>query len=109
MGQVQINVNGRSYEVGCDDGEEEKVRDLSRLLDERVRGIAQVVGQVGEARLLLLASLTMADDLAEAQHEVEQLRAALKKAKDGPVGDAKGELEALARRLETVAERLEAS
>jgi cell division protein ZapA len=107
MGQVQISVNGRSYEVGCDDGDEEKVRELSRQLDERVRSIAQAVGQVGEARLLLLASLTMADDLAEAQQEAEQLRAALKNAKDGPVGDAKAELEALARRLETVAERLE--
>jgi len=107
MAQVSIIVNGRSYQVGCDEGEEDKVQGLGQALDERVQQIAQAVGQVGEARLMLLASLTMADDLAEAQAENEALRNALKNAKEQPLGDSAADLAALARRLEVVAERLE--
>lgn len=107
MAQVSIIVNGRGYQVGCDEGEEDKVQALGQALDERVQQIAQAVGQVGEARLMLLASLTMADDLAEAQAENEALRNALKNAKEQPLGDGAADLAALAKRLEVVAERLE--
>jgi cell division protein ZapA len=66
MGQVAIAINGRRYEVNCDDGEEDRLRQLAEGVDRRVRTLAASVGQVGEVRLLLLTCLLMQDELTEA-------------------------------------------
>jgi cell division protein ZapA len=67
MAQVDIEVNGRSYAVACDDGQETQVERLGRFLDSKVMALVKGVGQVGETRLLLLAGLTIADELIEAE------------------------------------------
>lgn len=100
MGQVTVMVNDRSYTVGCDDGEEAHVTYLAEYIDRRVRELAQSVGQVGEARLLLLASLLIADDLSNAFDELDRNRA-------GPEEQDAAHLATLADRLEAVAHRLE--
>lgn len=112
MAQTTVTVNGRSYQVGCDDGEEEHVADLAAFLDKRVRELADKVGQVGEARLLLMAGLTIADDLATAYDRVDDLRAEIAKLRDqaGTTGAGEGTtLSRLAERLEVVARRLESA
>ena len=63
MGQVRITRNGRGYDIACDDGQEEHVMRLANALSERVNQLVTANGQVGEARLLLMAGLLMADDL----------------------------------------------
>ena len=63
MGQVRITWNGRGYDIACDDGQEEHVMRLANALSERVNQLVTANGQVGEARLLLMAGLLMADDL----------------------------------------------
>jgi len=95
MAQVTINLNGRDYAVGCGDGEEGRIRDLARDLDNRIKGFVGQVGQIGEARLLVLTLLTLADEVAEASNK-GAAEAAL----------AAG-IDALAHRVETVASRLE--
>ena len=77
MALVNVTVNNRLYEVGCDDGEEDQVRRLSQVLDRRVRELAALVGQVGEARLMLMTALTLADDLEQAQRDVAEMRQAV--------------------------------
>ena len=64
MAVVRIQINGRIYEIACDDGQEEHLRLLADEVDERVRGIARA-GVTGEIMALLLASITMADELLE--------------------------------------------
>src|SRR3546814_3163206 len=61
MGQVNVTVNNRLYSVGCDDGEEAPVQRLSQVLDGRMRELAALVGQVGEARLMLMTALTRSE------------------------------------------------
>ena len=75
MAQVQITVNGRVYTVGCEAGEEGRLAGLARHLDGRVAQIVKSVGQVGEARLLILTALLIADELAEANQALAQARA----------------------------------
>lgn len=114
MAEVNVAVNGRSYPIGCDDGEEAQVQRLSGLVDARVRELAALVGQVGEARLLLMAALTMADDLEGAQRELTALKEANRN--DAQAGfQARADVEAgsqallsMARRLEEIAGKLEA-
>ncbi len=103
MAQINVNVNGRSYAVGCDDGQEEHVGYLAEYIDKRVQELVGTVGQVGEARLMLLAALLIADDLSELYDRIEALE---RQAEPGGVDAAVG---ALADRLETVAERLESA
>ena len=66
MGQVTVPVNGRSYTISCDDGQEGRIRRLAQYVDAKVGEFVGTVGQVGEARLLLLAALVIADELSDA-------------------------------------------
>jgi cell division protein ZapA len=96
MAQVTVNLNGRDYTVGCGEGEESRLRDLAREVDARLKGFVSQVGQIGEARLLVLTLLSLADELAETANE------------GGEIALAAG-INALAQRVETVAARLESA
>jgi cell division protein ZapA len=76
MSQITVRINGRPYPVTCDNGKEERVLKLAEYLDTRVQQMAQQVGQVGDARLLVLASLLLADELADVYDELARLRPA---------------------------------
>ena len=73
MGQVSVTVNGRSYMVACDDGQEDHVTELAAYIDGHVTELSNSVGQVGDARLLLMASLLVTDELSEMINRVESL------------------------------------
>ena len=105
MPQVSISINGRSYPVACDEGEEDRIRDLARIIDSKVAGFARQVGQAGEARLLVLAALVITDELAEAHATLRRQSAASGNGVD-TAALAQG-LEELAKRIETIAVRLE--
>ena len=117
MPQVVVTINTRSYAVACGDGEEPHLLRLAALVDERVMSLAREVGQVGDARLLLMASLLMADDLEQAEQRAQDAEAELMGARQAR-GDEAGkaaELEAksaayverLAQRVEAIAARLQ--
>lgn len=106
MAQIDISINGRDYRIACDDGQEEHIADLARYVDRRVAELAATVGQVGEARLLVMASLLIADELSEALADVES------RERDGDARAAArmaALTEALAERIEAIAARLEAA
>ena len=75
MAQVTIEVNGRPYVVGCEDGQERRLTELAATLDAQVRQVAQDVGPLGETRLILMGALVMADEIVELRREIEQLKA----------------------------------
>jgi cell division protein ZapA len=111
MPLVNVLVNGRAYTVACDEGEEEHVRELGQFVDKRVRELSGSVGQVGDARLLLMASLVVADDLADALaklHETEKELAAMKSAQGSVAKKQEKTEETVAKTLEGAALRLEA-
>lgn len=105
MPQVSVSINGRSYPVACDEGEEDRIRDLARLIDSKVAGFARQVGQAGEARLLVLAALVLADELSEANAASGRLGAPT--TPDNAV--VASSVSRLAQRIEAVAARLETS
>ena len=106
MTQISLTINDRAYDVTCDDGQEGHLRKLAQHLDEQVRDMAAAVGQVGEGRLLVLASLVVADELFEAYKELHALKAGAD-SKGAPGEEAAAEtLEACAQRIETIATRL---
>ena len=100
MAQVPLTINGRSYRVACDDGQEERVLELARVLDDTVQELVGRVGQVGEMQLLVMAAILLAD-------EVEEARASGIGGADEAEDATVVVLEACASRLEAIAERLE--
>ncbi|HWE47456.1 MAG TPA: cell division protein ZapA [Caulobacteraceae bacterium] len=74
MATVNVEINGRHYMVGCADGQEERVRLLSRQFDANVKQVAGDVGAVGELRLFLMAALLVSDELAEVRAQFNRLR-----------------------------------
>jgi cell division protein ZapA len=70
MGQVTIEVNGRPYAVGCEDGQERHLIELGKAFDRQVRQVSQDMGQLGDTRLMLMGALLLADELAEARSRV---------------------------------------
>ena len=106
MPQVSITINGRAYPVACNEGEEQRIRDLARTIDSKVASFARQVGQAGEARLLVLAALVLADELAEANETLRGLRGQPPAADGATVAAG---VDRLAARVEAVATRLETS
>ena len=72
MPKVDININGRLYAVACDDGQENRVRELAGMVDSRVKQLTGPgpVGGVGETQILVLAGLMLADELSETKAAV---------------------------------------
>ncbi len=70
MAQVTIDVNGRTFQVGCEDGQEQHLRDLAAAYDIHVRQVSQSMGQLGDARLLVMGALLLADELSEARAQL---------------------------------------
>ena len=73
MGKVSLEVNSRKYSMGCEDGEEERLIRLGQKLDDRVNMMASQFGQIGDVRLLVMAGITMLDELEDANHEIDRV------------------------------------
>ena len=73
MAELSLSINDRQYTVACDDGQEAHLRTLAAHIDEHVRDLAASIGQVGESRLLVMASLLVADELADAYARIATL------------------------------------
>mgnify|MGYP003302495429 FL=1 len=69
MAQVDVSVNGQSYRIACEDGQEDRLVDLAALVDEKVIGLVNQIGQVGSNRLLVMAALIIADELVDLKNE----------------------------------------
>jgi cell division protein ZapA len=67
MGQVLVNVNGRSYRFDCGDGEEARLNELAAIVKARIDALTQQYGHVGSERLMLMAALLITDELLDAR------------------------------------------
>jgi len=75
MAQVTVRINGFAYTIGCKDGEEGHLLSMAQEVDTRIDTIKAAAGQSGEARMLVMAALLMADDLYETRKRVSELEA----------------------------------
>ena len=77
MGQVSVTLNGRSYQLECDDGEEQHLIKLSETIGRHIEELKTKVGQIGDDRLMLMAGLMVADQLAETRAKLDEANASL--------------------------------
>jgi len=58
---VTIRLNGHPYQIGCGAGEEDHVANLGAEVESIMQSLVGSVGQIGEARLLAMVALILAD------------------------------------------------
>jgi len=109
MGQVNLTINGRPFAVTCDDGQEGRIRRLGQYVEAKVAEFVGSVGQVGEARLLLLAALVIADELADAGEALRLERSGAHTTEAAAADAAASGINGIAQRVEAIAARLESS
>jgi cell division protein ZapA len=96
---VDLTIAGRTYQVACREGEEENLRSAARLVDGKSREALSGLGTLSEARQFLFASLLLADQLITKDPQAA--------APEGADPALAAQAEALASRLEMLAETLE--
>lgn len=100
MAQVEIRINNRPYRISCEDGQEDHLTNLAEFVDKRVQQLVSSVGQLGEERLLVMASLLIADELSETAAKIDEPGGAESESARAAA------IEALTARIERVTARL---
>jgi len=108
MSSVEVSINGRNYSLTCESGEEPRLRELAAHVDSKVTALAESVGQIGDARLLLMASLLIAEEhLSTVQRLASQAQTMVDLAKSEET--AVQALNQATKRVEDIAARLAAA
>ncbi|MEM6662187.1 MAG: cell division protein ZapA [Pseudomonadota bacterium] len=115
MPEVTVEVAGRSYRVGCGEGEEAHLARLAQLVDTEASALSKQIGQVSEGRLMLMTALMVADKLSDAQSALGAAeRRAVNAEKMAESRSAPSDLfnpereEEIARNLDALADRIDA-
>ena len=95
MGQVTVQIGGRSYPLACRDGEEAHLAELAGIVESKTSGLTGRLGAMSEPRLLLMAGILVADELFENRRH------------GATAGSDRSRVAALAERLEALADTLE--
>jgi len=102
MAQITLRINGYAYTIGCKDGEEKHLELMGAEVNRRIDGIRAAAGPSGETKMLVMAALLMADDIAELRTKLEAITAEPRLG-----GKLDNQLERIARRAEEIADNLE--
>jgi len=101
VARVEVKIHGKHYVVSCPDGKEAQIGRLAKYIDECTQEIDSGRGQMPETQLLVLASLMIADEMAELYNELEDMRRA------GRESEAtSAEIDAVAERIDALTARL---
>jgi cell division protein ZapA len=106
VAQVTVRINGYAYTLGCEDGQESHLAAMAARVEERIDSIKALGSQSGEAKLLVLAALLMADELHDQSRLLERLKAELQQGSPAEAANTR-RLAMLADRAEEIAAGLE--
>ena len=105
MAQVSVTIDGRKYRLACNEGEEARLEQIAGMVDDKIGELRRSFGEIGDQRLVVMAALTFADQLAEAQQAADagRERAQADAARSASLAVA---LDGLGKRMEDLAARL---
>ena len=67
---VTVRINGQTYQMGCDAGQEHHIVEMGKNVDSIVQQLVSSVGQIGDARLLAMAGLILSDQVQVANKQI---------------------------------------
>ena len=116
MPEVSVEIAGRPYRLGCDEGQQEHLAGLAAILDAEASVLAKQFSQIPEGRLMLMTALVIADKLHDAKGRMAEKDRLLTEARQAAESrDSQPDMfgpeqqERLARRINMLAERVEAA
>jgi cell division protein ZapA len=110
MSSVNITINGKQYRVACEPGQEQRLTQLAEDFDERIASMRSRFGEVGDARLTVMAAMMIGDELVDARARIAKLEAdinALNTARAGATDRLSRTESAVVSALEAAADRIE--
>ena len=110
MSHVNVTINGRQYRMACDEGQEAWLLKLAESLEARIETLRGKFGEIGDARLMVMAALTVCDELQDASHRIRGLEAelaALRDVRAAAADRARTTQTAVANALNAAADRIE--
>ena len=110
MSQVNVTINGRQFRMACEDGQEGHLQHLAKDLDDRIVALRGQFGEIGDARLTVMAALMVADELAETGKKLKRLEAdhaALQDVRDAAAERTQATQTAIIAAFTSAAERIE--
>ena len=110
MSHINVTINGRQYRMACEEGQEVRLLRLAENLESRVEALRGKFGEIGDARLTVMAALTVCDELIDANQRILSLERELGTLRDvrvAAVDRAKATQTAVANALNAAAERIE--
>ena len=110
MNHINVTINGRQYRMACEEGQEVRLLRLAENLESRVESLRGKFGEIGDARLTVMAALTVCDELVDANLRIMNLEKELGTLRDvrvAAVDRAKATQTAVANALNAAAERIE--
>lgn len=110
MNFVNVTIGGRQYRLACEAGQEQRLTKLATNLEDLVGQLRGKFGEVGDQRLIVMAALTLPDELYDAKQKVHRLEtdvAEMIDARATYVERSKVTQEAVAAALNAASERIE--
>lgn len=108
MAEVSVVINGRSYGISCDDGQEQRVLDLGKYVDQRMRDMAAAGAASSDTQLLVLTAILLTDEIYELRDQVENSKS---EAEDDHAEEDDKEIiktiQKLAKRVDSIADRIQ--
>jgi cell division protein ZapA len=110
MSHINVTINGRQYRMACEEGQEVRLLKLAESFESRIQNLRGKFGEIGDARLTVMASLTVCDELLDAVNRIRSLEEELGELRDvraSAADRAKATQTAVANALNAAAERIE--
>lgn len=76
MAEVNLVIDGRTYGIACDDGQERRVQQLGAYIDTRIKEIAASLGSGNKSQLMVLTALHLADEIFDFRDHLQKATAA---------------------------------
>ncbi|MFC4623682.1 cell division protein ZapA [Daeguia caeni] len=110
MATVTVTIDGKSYRMACDEGQEEHLAGLAARFDQYVTHLKSSFGEIGDLRLTVMAGIMVMDELDELQKRLQRIENeldSLRQARDEALNRADRNDAALTDLLSNIAVRLE--
>ena len=110
MSHINVTINARQYRMACEEGQEVRLLKLAESLESRIQSLRGKFGEIGDARLIVMAALTVCDELLDAGQRIrglEQELAALRHVRSVATERARATQAAVANALNSAADRIE--
>jgi cell division protein ZapA len=73
MSHINVTINARQYRMACEEGQEVRLLKLAESLETRIQSLRGKFGEIGDARLTVMAALTVCDELLDAGQRIRAL------------------------------------